>query len=189
MTPPTVGVVGLGLLGSAVAARLLGSGWSVRGYDLQADRARAPAGLGGTALNSASEVFAACEITFLVLPDSDVTAAVIEAATALSPDAVIIDLTTGDPDQMARFGSQLAARGIGYVDASIGGSSEQVRDGDAIVMAGGEKAVLDRQGDVLASFAREVFHVGPWGSGARMKLAAAVRSRAGAGMAHRRTRV
>jgi 3-hydroxyisobutyrate dehydrogenase-like beta-hydroxyacid dehydrogenase len=171
MTRQTVGMVGLGLLGSAVAARLLGSGWSVRGYDVQADRALALAGLGGTALNGASEVFTACEITLLALPDSDITGAVLEATPALSPGAVIIDLTTGDPDRMAQFGAQLAARGIGYVDATVGGSSEQVRDGDAIVVAGGEKAVLDRQSALLASFAREVFHVGPWGSGARMKLA------------------
>jgi len=166
-----VGVIGLGLLGSAVSARLLGSGWSVWGYDVQQDPARTLVSLGGTALNSASEVFAACEITLLILPDSDVVATVLEAAPPLSPGAVIIDLTTGDPDRMAEFGAQLAAHGIGYVDATVGGSSEQVRDGDAIVMAGGEKAVLDRQSAVLGSFAREVFHMGPWGNGARMKLA------------------
>jgi 3-hydroxyisobutyrate dehydrogenase-like beta-hydroxyacid dehydrogenase len=171
MTRQTVGMVGLGLLGSAVAARLLQSGWSVVGYDVHADRAVALADLGGTALNDASDVFAACEITFVALPDSDVTGAVLEAAASLSPGAVIMDLTTGDPDRMAQFGAQLAERGIGYVDASVGGSSEQVRAGDAIVMAGGEKTVLDRQSAVLASFAWEVFHVGPWGSGARMKLA------------------
>ena len=127
--------------------------------------------LGGTALNSASDVFASCDVTLLVLPDSNVVATVLEAAARLRPGTVIIDMTTGDPERMAQFGAQLASCGIGYIDATVGGSSEQVRVADAIIMAGGEDAVLNRQRALLESLSREVFHVRPWGSGARMKLA------------------
>ena len=106
-----------------------------------------------------------------MLPDSNVVATLLDAPRQFHPHAAIIDLTTGDPDQMAQFGAELAARGIAYTDATVGGSSQQVQNGDAIIMAGGDAAVVDRQRELLAFFAREVFHLGPWGSGARMKLA------------------
>jgi 3-hydroxyisobutyrate dehydrogenase-like beta-hydroxyacid dehydrogenase len=171
MTDRAAGMIGLGLLGSAVAERLLSAGWQVAGFDALADRTQALADLGGTALGSAAEVLSGSEVTLLVLPDSDVVALLLEPETRFRDGAAIIDLTTGDPDRMAQFGAQLASCGIGYVDAAVGGSSEQTRRGDSIVIAGGETAVLDRYRALLGCFAREIFHVGPWGSGARMKLA------------------
>jgi 3-hydroxyisobutyrate dehydrogenase-like beta-hydroxyacid dehydrogenase len=171
MKPQTVGMIGLGLLGSAVASRLLAAGYNIKGCDTNPERMREFSEPGSAATGCASDVFASCQVTLLVLPDSDVVASLINAAQELTPGSTIIDLTTGDPDRMAAFGSQLAAHGVAYLDATVGGSSEQVRQGDAIVMAGGLPAALDRHRALLASFAREVFHVGPWGSGARMKLA------------------
>jgi 3-hydroxyisobutyrate dehydrogenase-like beta-hydroxyacid dehydrogenase len=166
----TVGIIGLGLLGSAVAERLLGAGWNVCGFDNQADCCRALAAIGGVALDSASAVYASCEITLLVLPDSDVVARVLDAM-PFRAGSLILDLTTGDPERMSQFGAQLSSRGVSYLDATVGGSSEQVRNGEAIVMVGGEEADLDRTKVVFESFAREVFHVGACGNGARMKLA------------------
>ena len=170
-TSQRVGIAGLGLLGSAVARRVLAAGWSVRGYDVQQDRAAGLVELGGAAADSVRALFASCQVILLALPDSDVVASVLEQATPISRGITIIDLTTGDPDRMAEFGARLDAQGVAYLDATVGGSSEQVAAGDAIVMAGGDKTVLDRQRDLLACFAREIFHLGPWGSGARMKLA------------------
>jgi 3-hydroxyisobutyrate dehydrogenase-like beta-hydroxyacid dehydrogenase len=163
-------MIGLGLLGSAVASRLMAAGYKIHGWDANPERLREFAD-SGRAANSALDVFASCAVTLLALPDSDAVASLLDAAQKMRPGSTVIDLTTGDPDRMAAFGSQLAACGIAYLDATVGGSSEQVRQGDAIVMAGGLPAVLERHRPLLASFAREVFHVGLWGSGARMKLA------------------
>ncbi|MGH9629789.1 MAG: NAD(P)-dependent oxidoreductase, partial [Bryobacteraceae bacterium] len=57
-----------------------------------------------------------------------------------------------------------------YLDATVGGSSKQVRAGEVIVMAGGSEAAFARARPLIDSFARAAFHLGPWGSGARMKL-------------------
>jgi 3-hydroxyisobutyrate dehydrogenase-like beta-hydroxyacid dehydrogenase len=171
MKSQTVGMIGLGLLGSAISSRLLAAGYNVKGCDSNPERLREFAKAGSAATGCAADVFAACPVILLALPDSDVVASLLDAAQKLTPGSTVIDLTTGDPDRMAAFGSQLAAYGVAYLDATVGGSSEQVRQGDAIVMAGGLAAVLDRHRALLACFAREVFHVGPWGSGARMKLA------------------
>ena len=165
-----IGIVGLGLLGSAVGERLIRAGFAVCGYDTQANRRQALETLGGNAVDAASQVFSACEIVLLVLPDSQVVRGVL-ASVAPRPGSVIVDLTTGDPEQMAEFGEALAKSGVAYLDATVGGSSEQVRGQDAIVMVGGEKAALERVEVLLKTFSREVFHVGTCGNGARMKLA------------------
>jgi len=171
MSGQRLGVVGLGLLGLAVSERLLGSGRSVIGFDVQPDRTTALEKLGGMASTNVAEIFASCDIVFLALPDSNIVRTLLDNHRNYLPGGAIIDLTTGDPDRMAEFGAELASRGVSYLDASVGGSSEQVRNGDAIVMAGGERSAVDRYENVIACFARQVFHMGPWGSGARMKLA------------------
>jgi 3-hydroxyisobutyrate dehydrogenase-like beta-hydroxyacid dehydrogenase len=71
---------------------------------------------------------------------------------------------------MAAFGAKLDRAGIAYLDATVGGSSRQVRRGEAIVMAGGRAQAFRVCEDLFASFAQRMFHVGEWGAGARMKL-------------------
>jgi 3-hydroxyisobutyrate dehydrogenase-like beta-hydroxyacid dehydrogenase len=82
----------------------------------------------------------------------------------------VIDTTTGEPDQISGFGARLAARGIRYIDATIGGSSRQVLSGDAILICGGDPEAFAACRDVLDVCAARCFHVGPCGAGARMKL-------------------
>jgi 3-hydroxyisobutyrate dehydrogenase-like beta-hydroxyacid dehydrogenase len=81
-----------------------------------------------------------------------------------------VDTTTGDPERTAELGERLKAGEVDYVDATIAGSSRQVRDGTVVVMAGGEADVVRRCEPLFRLFATRWFHVGPWGSGARMKL-------------------
>jgi len=83
----------------------------------------------------------------------------------------VIDTTTGEPEEMAGFGARLAGRSIAYLDATIGSSSRQVREGEAILICGGDPAAFARCADLFALCCRKAFHVGPCGSGARMKLA------------------
>ena len=167
MTENSTGMIGLGLLGSAMAARLMDCGWSVTGFDI--DPARVAAG--GTAAASAAAVARQCRLVVLSLPHSGVSASVLEGlAPALSPGSLVVDTTTGDPEAIAAFGRQLAEKGIRYVDATIGGSSRQARSGEVIAMCGGEEAAYAECEPLLACLARRSFHVGPCGSGARMKL-------------------
>lgn len=166
-----VGIVGLGLLGSALAERFLAAGFRVAGFDLDPKRRAALMDLGGDAKESLAEVARFGRRLVLSLPNSDVVAAVLdEIADDLSPQTIVVDTTTGDPQQMANFGARLAERQITYLDATVAGSSRQARAGDVVVMVGGEQHAYSTCADLFASFARETFHVGPCGSGARMKL-------------------
>ena len=167
----TVGMIGLGLLGSALAHRLLAAGYGVLGYDLSAERRDELIAAGGRAADAAVDVARACDQVVLSLPDADVVASIIaQLQPALRGGQLIVDTTTGDPAESAALGAKLAGQGVGFLDATIAGSSVQVREGQAIVMVGGEEVAFTLAREIISCFGKEVFHVGPWGSGARMKL-------------------
>ncbi len=167
----SIGVIGVGLLGSAIAQRLISNGKQVIGYDLECRALENFVALGGLPETSAGHTFRRCSQVVLCLPNSDAVEAVLaENDKALAPGALIVDCTTGDPEQMASAGERLFERGVEYVDASVGGSSEQVRARESIVMAGGTECGFALAQPLVAAFSKSAFHIGTWGSGARMKL-------------------
>jgi len=151
------GIVGMGLMGSAVQ-RMTGAAC---GWDIDLARCVNAA--------TADKVFQSCDVVFLCLPDSRIVQEVLGTAT-LRSGQILIDTTTGDPDEMARLAAELSARGVHYLDATISGSSVQLLQRDVLVMVGGETSVIEACRDLLLMFAREIIPVGPCGSGARMKL-------------------
>lgn len=166
-----IGLIGVGLLGTAIAERLLRAGFGLVGYDVAAERREAFNALGGHAVESAEDVAHACRTLIICLPDSAVTASVLDQIEQhLHPETLVVDVTTGSPDEMEQFGRRLAVREVRYLDATVAGSSRQVLAGEAIVMAGGDDAAFAAARDLIGSFASRSFHVGPAGSGARMKL-------------------
>jgi 3-hydroxyisobutyrate dehydrogenase-like beta-hydroxyacid dehydrogenase len=171
MDKSPIGLVGIGLLGSALAERMLAAGLQVFGFDVDGSRGTRLKELGGQFAAAPSEVTASCEQIVLCLPDSNVVASVLSAmGETISASALVIDATTGDPDSMAMLAGQLAERGIGYIDATIAGSSEQVRHGEAVVIVGGDDRDVRRAEPILTSWSDRRLHVGPAGSGARLKL-------------------
>lgn len=171
MSQPRAGLIGMGLLGSAIAERLMHQGWQVQGYDLAAERRAAMKGHGVEIAENVQAIASSCKRVLLSLPTSDVVAAVLdEMAKTLRPGQYVIDTTTGKPAQMAAFGARLAERGVHYLDATVAGSSAQVRARQVTVLVGGEAAAFENCLKVLAPFAARCFHVGGYGSGAKFKL-------------------
>lgn len=171
MTGASVGIIGLGLVGNALAERFLHAGFNVHGFDIEKTPRLALASLHGTAQPTASDVAKACRRIVLSLPTTDIVEHVIsEIEPELQAGDIIVDTTTGEPDMMAAIGQSLAKRGVRYLDATIAGSSAQVRAGDVIVMLGGDETAARECDDLLRSFAKQSFHLGPCGAGARMKL-------------------
>jgi 3-hydroxyisobutyrate dehydrogenase-like beta-hydroxyacid dehydrogenase len=166
-----LGLVGIGLLGAALAERFLRAGHAVLGFDRREERRQALRSLGGEAADSVRDVGLRSRRTVLCLPDSTVVSAVLsELEGQLPPGTVLLDTTTGDPEQTARTGRSLADKGVAYLDACVLGSSEEARGGTVVVLTGGEAGAFAENTDLLRCFAKQWFHVGPWGSGARMKL-------------------
>ncbi len=166
-----IGMIGLGLLGSAMATQFMKAGFSIVGFDIDAQRRGELETAGGRAAASSHEVAAACQRIVLSLPNSSTVASLLEdLGSMLRPGTTIADTTTGSPDEMAGFGAKLDRAGVAYLDAAVGGSSRQVRGGEAIVMAGGTAQAFRDCEELFASFAQCMFHVGDWGAGACMKL-------------------
>jgi 3-hydroxyisobutyrate dehydrogenase-like beta-hydroxyacid dehydrogenase len=170
-TVKSIGLVGLGLLGTALAERLLARGWSVTGFDIDSARREALIRSGGTAIDVLSEI-AAFDWILLSLPTSQI---VLEVVSTLDPHLhagqTIVDTTTGNPSDAESVAAKLAQRNVEYLDATIGGSSQQARDGEAIIMCGGNHEAFARCHDLFEDMARRRFHLGAAGSGSRMKLA------------------
>lgn len=171
-SPPTdVGLIGVGLIGTALAERLIAGGFHVTGFDVAPSRREALAQLGGRPASSASSVFDSCPRVLLSLPDGDIARAVVTAALpSLRSGQIVIDTTTGPESTALEIAESLSARGCRYLDATISGNSSQVRRGEVTVLAGGDPEDFASCRDLFDTFARRLFHLGPVGSGARMKL-------------------
>ena len=118
-----IGLVGLGLLGTALADRLLSRGWSVFGFDVDSDRRAALSQAGGVGLNRLEDV-AGFDLILLSLPTSHVVADVVSLLKEeLRSGQTIVDTTTGNPAEVESTADVLAGLGVDYLDATVGGSS------------------------------------------------------------------
>jgi 3-hydroxyisobutyrate dehydrogenase-like beta-hydroxyacid dehydrogenase len=107
----------------------------------------------------------------LSLPSHREVADVLRSADAsLSRGLTIIDTTTGDPAGVEELATRLGELGITYLDATISGSSAQVRAGEVALMVGGEADAVVACTDIFGAIGRRTFHTGAAGTGAQMKL-------------------
>lgn len=169
----TVGLVGLGLMGSALAQNLSVGGFTVLGYDIDATRREMHEAAGGEVASSPGEVADRCDVVVLSLPTGEVSYDVClgpESISHAGRSVLVIDTTTARPSDSIEIGGLLGDRGIGYLDATLSGNADQARRGDLVAMVGGADADVAAAGPVLETIARSVHHLGPIGSGARAKL-------------------
>ena len=167
----SVGLIGIGLMGTAVAERLIAADVTVVGWDLSAERCAALTRLGGTCAAGADQVFARCDRVLLSLPSHETVRDVLQSADGLLRGGqLIFDTSTGDPAAATVQAARLAERGIEYLDATISGSSQQLREGTAVFLVGGTVEAFQRCRDLFGWLTAKAFHTGPPGSGARLKL-------------------
>ena len=165
---PSISVVGLGLMGTAFTERLLEYGWRLFVWNRSAEKAQ-PLIVKGAVWTD--EPFAVSDRVIVSLYDSAAVREVIEAMKPqLRPGMIIIDTTTGEPEQSMRLATELAEQGIRYLEAPVSGSSEQARRGEATAMVGGDRAAFEACADLWPMLGAKVFHCGPSGSAAKMKL-------------------
>lgn len=170
-----IGLVGLGLVGTAIAESLLERQFHVVGFDIDPQRRAHLEKSGGKAAGDPAELARQAEYIVLSLPDTKVVRQVVDGPSGLLKaeplPTHIIDTTTGDPEETMALARRLAERGIFFLDSTISGSSRQVRERKAVFMVGGEKAAFERCTDIFTALATKVFYLGPSGNGSRAKLA------------------
>ncbi len=170
-----IGLIGVGLVGTAVTECLLSKQFKVIGYDIDLARLDHLNGLGGETTDSPAAVAQEVDFLMLSLPESSVVRKVMEMEDGILQASrlprYIIDTTTGDPEEMITLAKQLSKKGIHYLDATISGSSQQIRQREAVFMVGGKREAFEAGKDIFQAITEKIFYLGPSGSGAKAKLA------------------
>jgi len=166
-----IAVIGLGLMGSVLSEHLMEQGHTVIGYDPVEDRRDEHAARGGEVAADEAAAVAEAEFALLSLPNSLIMKEVCEPIAASAPRGLlVIDTTTGDPEDAIWAEGRLGQAGIGYVDATVSGNVPMVARHDAIFMIGGTDESAATAGAILSPLGRAVYHVGAVGAGSRVKL-------------------
>ena len=172
----TVGIVGLGLLGSAIVSRLRAAGHAVVGYDIVPSCVERLVALGGTPAKSAADVARAADLVCTVLPSlASVEATILGVggfAATSRPGQTIAQMSTISPALTERLARETTARGLAFLDCPISGTSAMVAQGNGVIFVGGERAVYDRWKAVLESILPRAVHVGRAGQAMVLKLVA-----------------
>ncbi len=169
-----VGVIGLGLMGSAFAQRLIAAGYEVIGYDPEPARMREHVERGGRTAGSPAAVAAQVPFTVLSLPNNAVGTEVCFGPEGVAgcgnPDLLVVDTTTGHPDAARELATGLGDVGIRFMDCTMSGNSIQAAAGDLVAMVGGSAEDLEAAEGMLAELARSIHHMGGVGSASQAKL-------------------
>src|SRR5437763_5185100 len=165
-----IGFIGTGTMGTPIARCLVEAGHRLTVYDRRPEATATLCGLGAGRCDSPRAAAEASEVVFTSLPGP----AEVEAA-ALDPDTGVlaglanggcyIDLTTNTPNLLRRIASIGAERGVSVLDAPVSG-----RPPGMTVMVGGDEAVFAKHRPLFEAIAKNVFRVGPSGSGCAAKL-------------------
>lgn len=171
MSAQRIAFIGIGNMGWPMAARLVAAGFSVTVCDAVAGRAAAFAkDVGGKAAANAAEAVADAEIVITILPTSKYVRDVIDGARQqLQTGSLVIDMTSGAPGVTREIAQTLKADGIDMIDAPVSGGVSRAKTGELAIMAGGDKAALDRAMPVLDAMSTTIHRVGDVGAGQAMK--------------------
>lgn len=171
-----VGLIGLGLLGKAIAGRLLEAGVPVVGFDVSEPAREGARAMGVDVVEDHHSVAAACDVIFLSLPTSEIRQELLwgagNLANALQEGSLLLDTTTGRPQDTEADWTQLNAMQVDFVDVCVLASSALVSRGEAVLLVGDDEGRARGYAALLDTFARQVFYLGKVGDGSRMKLVA-----------------
>ncbi len=168
-----IGVLGLGVMGSAMSGNLIAAGFAVHGFDPAAAQVEAFAAAGGIPERSGVDVARAADIVILSLP----SVAALEQATAVLVEGAhegLLAIEMGTLPLEAKDGARktLAAAGVGLMDVPVSGTGIQAAEGSLVVFASGEKEAFDRTAAMFDAIGRSTHYLGAFGNGSKMKYIA-----------------
>jgi putative dehydrogenase len=174
--PRRVGVVGLGIMGSAYARHLVEAGFSTSGFDVDAVAQRRLVEQDGFGAADARAVAVGSDVVITALPSVAAVDAAFFGEHGLAAGAhdelVVVEASTLPLAVKERVRSGMASRGATVLDAPVSGTGSQAERKDIAFYASGERAAYDRAQDVLAAVARSVRYVGAFGTGSKLKYIA-----------------
>ena len=169
-----IGIVGVGLLGSSVALRLLQSGFEVTGYDTRREQIEALRPRGLRAAATIAEAAMGTDAVFTILPSLESVEAVVCGPGGLietAPSkAILLQMSTISPDLTRRLHKATSAKGLGFLDAPISGTSAMVARGDCTILVGGDPEHVRICLPVFEAITSRTVHVGNVGMASLAKL-------------------
>jgi putative dehydrogenase len=171
-----VGMLGLGIMGSAIVRNLINAGRSVVGYDPDETRCSEAIAIGVDLQDSAVDVAAKCDLILLSLPSTEAlnesVAAITDRSKSQNSGRILVDLSTLDLDCKLSNFDRLAKAGISFLDSPISGTGAQALTGDIAIYASGDKDAHRQCLPVFQDFARSIHYLGEFGQGTKMKFVA-----------------
>ena len=172
---PSVGFIGLGLMGRPMAANLLKAGYDLTLWNRTASRADALVAQGAKRAATPRDVAVVSEIVFTIVSDPPALESVlwgdIGVFAGLRRGSALVDSSTVSPALARRAASAAALHGAEFLDAPVTGGTWGAEKGELVFMVGGEAETLKRVEPVLGAMGKRWFHLGPHGAGHTMKLA------------------
>lgn len=166
-----VGIVGLGLMGTALAQRLVDAGFAVIGSDIDPDRKDAFKANGRAVATSAGDLAEQSQSIVIAVYDGAQVEAIIGELENNPARPALICTTTCAPGEIERIATRAASAGFAFIEAPISGSSDEVRDGTATLLIAGEPPAIKTVHALLAVLCPRRTHVGNIGDASRTKLA------------------
>ena len=176
---PTVGFIGLGLMGGPMAKNLAKAGFPLVVWNRTLEKAeelvRESAGLDVKAGANPRETAVKADILITIVSDPPALEEVLwgqnGAIEGLRGGSIYIDSSTVSPDLVRKIGTTCTQRGVGFLDAPVTGGTWGAEKGELVFMVGGEGEVLERARPVLETLGKRIFLLGPTGAGQTVKLA------------------
>jgi 3-hydroxyisobutyrate dehydrogenase len=172
--PEQVGFVGLGIMGSGMARNLLEKGHDVMVWNRTPSRMEPLVAAGAVAGVSPADVARRCQVVMMCVSDTPDVDSVLSSEggllEGLSEGSLVVDHSTISPAGTMWFSEEVAGRGAAWVDAPVSGGSEGAQRGTLSIMVGGADGDVARARPFMEAFGTTITHVGPVGSGQRVKI-------------------
>jgi len=162
-----VGVVGLGIMGSAMSANLVRNGFKVYGYDVLAGKRHALKTAGGIPCSSVAEVVAKAKIIITSLPSAEALQKV-----SRQLKGIVVETSTLPLEEKLKARETLKRARTVLLDCPLSGTGAQAKAGDLVVYGSGDRKAFSKTSFVLKGFSRAQYYVGEFGNGSKMKYVA-----------------
>ena len=171
---PSIGFIGMGHMGVAMAHRLLDAGYQLTVFDRTEEKAKALAQRGAVVARTPGELAANCQVVMACVTNDeaqhDVMFGLDGALAGAHGGSMMIDLSTVSPDASRRLYQAAREKGVPVIDAAVSGSVPQVEQGSLVIFVGGEQETYQQCKPLLDVLGTSSFYMGTSGMGTTMKL-------------------
>jgi len=168
------GFVGLGIMGSRMAERLLEAGFKLSVWNRDASKAQALKAKGASVKESLKELAQEADFVFVMVSDPQASLEICFAEdgllNALRPGSSYIEMSTIDPESSKKLESALEAKGIRYLEAPVSGTKKPAADGTLLILAAGNQELYHEVQAALQVLGKRLWYLGEVGQGAKMKI-------------------